>query len=130
MAVTVVQLLEVVEIADDEPERAVVPERARDLALEPFDEPPAVHQTRQGIVIGEEPQLAQVRRRDDRSSRLVREDAHCLQRVARRKQPVLRLVGPEHADHLAEAVVQRDEQPVVIPRPWPAPVQRRRVRLP
>ena len=48
----------------------------------------------------------------------------------RRQEPVVRLVGPEDPDHVASPVVQGDEQPVVVPRPRPAPVQLRHVQPP
>src|SRR6266536_915439 len=126
----VVQLLEAVEIAEHEPERAAVPRRARDLPVEAVDERAAIEQPRERIVVGEEAQLAHVRRGHDRRSRLVREHAKSLKLVAGGKQAVVWLVGPEDADHLAETVVQRDEQPVVLPRPRAAPVLLGHVRLP
>ena len=52
-------------------------------------------------MIGEEAQLLQVRGGDDRRGGLVREDAQRLQLLARREQPVVRLVGPEEPDHVA-----------------------------
>ena len=118
MAEAVVQLLEAVEVAEHEAERAVVSHRARDLAVEPLDEGAPVEQARQRVVVGEEAQLASgAPTRHDRRGRLVREDAQRLELPARRQQPVVRLVGPEDPDHLARAVVQRDEQPVAVPRP-------------
>ena len=57
MAEAVVQLLEAVEVAEDEAERAPVARRARDLAVEPLDERAPVEQARQRIVVGEEAQL-------------------------------------------------------------------------
>ena len=111
-----------------EAERALVADRARDLGVEPLDERAPVEQARQRVVVGEEAQLALVRRGDDRGGGLVREDAQRLQLLARRQQPVFGLVGPDEADHGACAVVQRDEQPVAVPRARPAAVQLRDVR--
>ncbi len=109
MAEAVVQLLEAVEVAEHEPERALVARGARHLAVEPHDERAPVEEPRQRIVIGEEPQLVLVRRRDDRGGSLVREDPQRLELLLRRHQPVLRLVRPDEADHLAGAVAQRHE---------------------
>src|SRR5207253_9147361 len=67
---TVVQLLEVVEIADDEPERAPVSQGARNFALEPRNERATIQEARQWIVIRKEPQLAQMCGGDDRRGRL------------------------------------------------------------
>src|SRR6266567_8470581 len=116
MAEVVVEVLEAIEIADDETDWAVVAHSARHLALEPVDERAAVQQARERIVVREKPQLVHLLGADDRNAGLVREDAQGLELLARRQQPVLRLVRPQHPDDLALPVAQRDQQPVVVPR--------------
>src|SRR4051812_47635682 len=115
MAEPVVQQLEAVEGADDEAERAAIAQRTRDLGVEPLDEGPAVAQAREWIVVGEEAQLPQMRRRHERGSGLVRKDAQRLELLLRREQAIFRLVGPDEADDGAGAVAERHEQPVTVP---------------
>jgi hypothetical protein len=122
MTEAVVELLETVEVAEHERERALVARRARSLAVEPLDERAPVQQPRQRVVVGKEPQLVLVRRGDDRGGCLVREDAERLQLLLRREETILRLVGPDQADHLAGGVAQRHDEPVPVPRARPLAV--------
>ena len=60
--------------------------------------------------------LLELRRVLERGRRLVRERPQDLQPLGVGPQPVGRVVGPDVADAPAAPVVQRDEQPVVLPR--------------
>src|SRR6266566_1500148 len=119
MTKAVVELLETVEVAEHERERALVARRARRLAVEPLDERAPVQQPRERIVVGQKPKLVPVRRGDDRGRSLVGEDPERLELLLRRKETILRLIGPDQADHLAGRVAQRHDEPVPIPRAWP-----------
>ena len=57
MPEAVVQLLEVVEVAEHEPERTAVPRGTRDLTVEALDERAPVEQPREWVVVGEETHL-------------------------------------------------------------------------
>ena len=63
----------------------------------------------------------------ERGRRLVREGAEDLQAVGVGAQPVDRIVGPDVADPARAAIVQRHEQPVVLPRVRPAAVELRAI---
>ena len=63
----------------------------------------------------------------DRPHRLVGEHAQRLQRLVGGQQPVLRIVDPHHPVEPAGRVVQRHDDPVVVPGERPAPVGDRRV---
>ena len=63
----------------------------------------------------------------ERGRRLVRKGAQDLQPVGVGAQPVDRIVGPDVADPAGAAVVQRHEQPVVLPRVGPASVELRAI---
>ena len=66
-------------------------------------------------MVGEEAHLLELLRGVERRRRLVREDAQRLQPLRRRDEPVLRVVRPDEAHLLAVPVVERHEQPVVVP---------------
>ena len=94
VARAVVQLLELVEVAEHERERMAVAERARGLDVELAHERAAVRQPRERIVVGEELQLLEARRRLERGRRLVGEQPQRLHLLALRQQPVARVVRP------------------------------------
>ena len=62
---------------------------------------------------------------DDRHGRLVGEHRQRLEPRAGGQQAILGIVGPDATDHVAGAVAQRDEQPVVVPRERAAAVELR-----
>ena len=127
MAEAVVELLEAVEIRDHEPEGAAVAHRPRDLALEAGDEGAPVEEARERIVVGEEPQLAEMPARDERGGCVVGEDPERLEAVGRGHEPVGGVVHPDDPEQRALAVLERHDQPVPVPRPRPAAVELRRV---
>ena len=93
----VVQLLELVEVAQDERERVAVAHGTRRLLFELADERAPVRQPRQRIVVGEEPQLLEARRGLERRGGLVREQPQRLHLFPRRKHAVARVVRPEES---------------------------------
>ena len=106
MAEAVVELLEAVEIRDHEPEGALVAHGPRDLALEAGDEGAPVEEARERIVVGEEPQLAEMPARDERGGGVVGEDPERLEAVGRRHEPVGRVVHPDDPEQRALAVLR------------------------
>ena len=71
--------------------------------------------------------LVELRRMVESSGRLVRERAQDLQALGVGTQPVVRVVGPDVADPTTAPVVERNEQPVVLPRVRPASISLRAV---
>jgi len=78
-------------------------------------------------VVGEEAKLLDVVDERHRRRGLVREEPQRLEALARREEPVLGLVGPDDANRGADAVDERDDEPVPVPRPRAAAVQLRAV---
>ena len=87
----------------------------------------AVAHARERVVLGEELHLLEGGRHRDRRGGLVGEHPQRLQAIGRGDEPVLGLVGPDDADQLARAVVQRDDEPVVVPGQRAGAVARRLV---
>ena len=127
MTLRVVDGLELVQVEDDERERPGVTTAARDLCVEMLDERAPVEQVRERIVVGQEAHLLELLGGVQRRRRLVREHTQRLQALGRRHQPVLRVVGPDEAHLVAASVVQRHEQPVMVPGVRPAAVALRAV---
>ena len=111
VAQRVVDALEVVEVADQQRDRAA----AGDGGLHARLEAAAVAQARQRVVLGEVAHPGQLVRRLDRGRRLVGERAQRLEPARRRDEAIGGVVDPDHADHGAGAAVERDEQPVAVP---------------
>ena len=109
VAERVVDALEVVEVADDERQRAAP-------AVEPVLEAAAVAQAGQRVELGEVAHLRERAGGLDRADGVVGEGAQRAQLVDPRQQQVDRVVGPQEAQQRAGAVAQRDHQPVVVPR--------------
>src|SRR4029079_8755583 len=82
---------------------------------------------RKWIVVGEEAHLLELLCSEQRRRRLVRKDAQRLQLVGGRKQAILGIVRPDHAERGALAVVQRNDQRMVVPRVRAAAVALRAV---
>jgi hypothetical protein len=78
-------------------------------------------------VVGEEAQLTEVASRHQRGGCVVGEDSQRLQAVGRRHETVGGVVDPDDPEQRTLAVLQRDDQPVAVPRPRPAAVELRRV---
>src|SRR5678815_1232483 len=120
MAVTVVDLLEVVEVEEDECEWM----RAEGLACgQSMQERAPVQQAREWIVIGEELRLGELRGDGKCLHCMVREDPERLQNVVVGQQPVSRLVGPAHAAAFFVGAVEGYDEPMMVPGEWPFPIQ-------
>src|SRR6266851_5165926 len=121
----VVQYLQIVEVEQKQCERPAIPLASSDLYLELTHKGAAIEQVRQRIVIGEKPHLCELLSSEKRRRRLVREQTQRLKTIRRRKQAILGLVDPDHTDHFAATIVQRHDQPMVVPCVWsPAVVLR------
>jgi hypothetical protein len=96
-------------------------------ALEAAHEGAAVEQAGEGVVVGQEAQLAEMPSRDECGGGVVREDPQRLEPVGRRHEPVARVVDPDDPEQRAAAVAERDDQPVAVPGPRSASVELRRV---
>ena len=123
--VTVVDLLEVVEVEEHEGESAILRTFAR--VLQFAQERAPVQQAREGIVVGEEAGLGELGRDGQRLHRVVREHPQRLEPLVRREHAVARLVGPDDTDDRTLLVAERDDQPVVVPGSRPASVANRLV---
>src|SRR6266511_2089948 len=110
MSCTVVQLLELIEVAQHERERVAVALRPQRLRLELANERTPVRQTCQRIVVREELELLEPRRRLERRGCLVREQAQRLHLLACRQQSVRGIVGPHEALEHFLAVEERQDR--------------------
>ena len=88
----------------------------------PGSKPRRLRRPGQRVVGGEVAQAVELARRLDRAHRLVRERAQRLQLSVGGQQAVLGVVDPDHAEEPAVAVVQRHDEPVVVPGARPAAV--------
>ena len=126
VAQRVVDALEVVEV-DDEQREVAAGAGVGEVALDRQLEAAAVAQAGERVVRGEVLEALEPARGLDRPHRLVGEHAQRLQRLVGGQQPVLRVVDPHHPVEPAGRVVQRHDEPVVVPGERPAPVGDRRV---
>ena len=85
----------------------------------------AIEQARERVVIGEEPQLAQVATGDQCGRGVVGEDPQRLQPVGGRYEPVRGVVDPEDPEQRTPTILERHDQPVPVPCPGPAAVELR-----
>ena len=126
VAERVVDALEVVEVDHQQRQLAARAELV-EVAVDRELEAAAVAQPGQRIVGGEVLEPLEPPRGLDRAHRLVGEHAQRLQRLVGGQQPVLRVVDPDHPVDAPGRVVQRHDDPVVVPGQRPAAVADRRV---
>ena len=114
VAERVVDALEVVEVEHQQRQLAGGAERV-EVGVDARLEAAAVAQPGQRVVGGEVAQAVELARGLDRAHRLVRERPQRLQRLVGGQHAVLGVVHPDHAGEPAVAVVQRHDEPVVVP---------------
>jgi hypothetical protein len=112
LAELVVDAGELVEVADEDGYGAA----RGDLVLDARLEVALVAHARQRVVGGEVAQVLELAGRLDGADRLVGERAQGLEALGLRHEAVLGLVDPHDPGERAVAVVQRHDQPVVLPR--------------
>ena len=127
MARTVVQLLELVEVAEHERERMAVAERAGGLDVELAHERTTVREPRERVVVGQELHFLEAGGGLERRGRLVGEQPERLHLLALGHEPVARVVRPDESLQRAVSILQRHDQPVSVPRVRPVAVQYGRV---